>query len=62
MHTVTQQHFDLHAAVYGWLAKSVEMIEKLEPYKLRVGYIKGSGPDLAFNIVVEQGSTKRKHE
>ena len=37
------------------------MEERIQPYYLEVGYIKGSGSDLEFRVKVEQCTTERKY-
>ncbi len=34
--------------------------ERFEPYKLRVGYLAGSGPELTLRVIVDQGTTLRE--
>ena len=38
------------------------MVERVYPYELEVGYLKGSGPDMTFRVTVEQCTTTRKYK
>ena len=49
-------------AVYGWHNKESTMKEGGGPYKLQVGYLKGSGPELTFRVTVEECTTKREYK
>lgn len=36
------------------------MRESYDPHKLRVGYLLGSGPELTFRVIIDQGTTLRE--
>ncbi len=40
---------------------SVVLKERYAPYELHIGYLQGSGPNLTFKVIVDQGTTQSEY-